>query len=428
MSPALERIASLATADSELRFTALAHHVTEEFLRDTWQGLNQRGAPGVDGVRMAAYGAQLDENVKDLMTRLKVHSYQAPNIRRTYIPKAGDPTKLRPLGIPTVEDRLLQAAVARLLGAIYEADFLDCSYGFRPGRTAHQALAAVRSAVMTGAAQWVAEADIKGYFNHIQHEWLMRMLKLRVGDPWILRLISKWLKAGILDQGTVTIPEEGTPQGGPLSPLLANIYLHYALDLWFTRVVCPRCQGMATLIRFADDYVALFASQADAERFANVLPKRLAKFGLTLAEEKTKLIPFGRRHWVRDQSYPEHFDLLGFRHHLGTDRKGRMAVIRIPCPKSVRKFLAGIAEWLGKHLHARPVEQQRILEQKLRGFYQYFALWHTLAKLGTVRDEVRRLWYVALRRRSQRARLTWAEWQQKPWFVLPQPKILHRTV
>ena len=279
-----------------------------------------------------------------------------------------------------------------------------------------------------GAAQWVAEADIKGYFNHIQHEWLMRMLKLRVGDPWVLRLIGKWLKAGILDQGTVTTPEEGTPQGGPLSPLLANIYPHYALDLWFTHVVCPRCQGTAKLIRFADDYVVLFTLQADAERFANVLPARLAKFGLSLAEEKMKLIPFGRRHWVRDQSYPKHFDLLGFRHHLGTDRKGRMAVIRIPCPKSVRKFLAGVAEWLEKHLHARPVEQQRVLGQKMRGFYQYFALWHTLAKLGTVRDEVRRLWHAALRRRSQRARLTWAEWQQKPWFKLPQPRILHRTV
>ncbi len=332
------------------------------------------------------------------------------------------------LTVPTVEDRLLQAAIARLLGPIYEADFLNCSFGFRPGKTAHQALAEVRAAVITGAAQWVAEADIKSFFDTLDHAWLMRMLELRIGDPWILRLIRKWLKAGILDQGTVTTPEEGTPQGGPLSPLLANVYLHYVLDLWFTHVVCPQCQGSAKLVRFADDYVALFALQADAEKFARALPKRLAKFGLTLAEEKTTLIPFGRRHWVRNQSHKHHFDLLGFRHHLGTDRHGHMAVIRIPCPKSVRKFLSSVAMWLHKHLHNRPSEQHRMLVQKLRGFYQYFALWHTLAKLATVRDEVRRLWLAALRRRSQRGRLTWEAWRRKEWFALPQPKILHRTV
>jgi RNA-directed DNA polymerase len=195
----------------------------------------------------------MEGNIHQLVERLKAHSYQAPQVRRVHIPKAGNPAKLRPLGIPTVEDRLLQAAVARLLGPIYEADFLDCSYGFRPGRTAHEALAEVRKAVLTGEAQWVAEADIKAFFDHLDHAWLMRMLKLRIGDPWILRLIGKWLKAGILDQGQVTTPEEGTPQGGPLSPLLANIYLHYVLDLWFTLHVRPRCTGPAKLVRFADD-------------------------------------------------------------------------------------------------------------------------------------------------------------------------------
>jgi group II intron reverse transcriptase/maturase len=377
---------------------------------------------------MSAYAENLDGNLKDLVRRLKTHSYQAPNVRRTYIPKAGNPTQLRPLGIPTVEDRLLQGAVSRLLTPIYEADFLDCSYGFRPGRTAHQALAEVRAVVTNGAAQWVAEADIKAFFDCLSHEWLMRMLELRIGDPWILRLIRKWLKAGILDHGTVTTPEEGTPQGGPLSPLLANVYLHYVLDLWFTRVVRPRCRGSAKIVRFADDDVALFALQQDAERFASVLPKRLAKFGLSLAEEKTKLIPFGRRHWVPGQSHDHFFDLLGFRHHLGTNRHGQMIVVRVPCPKSVRKFLGGVAEWLKHHLHDRPAEQQRVLAQKLRGFYQYFALYHTRPKLGTIRDEVRRLWHAALRRRSQRGRLTWEDWQRKPWFELPEPKLIHRTV
>jgi RNA-directed DNA polymerase len=428
VSPKLERIGQLAKADPGLRFTALAHHIDEEFLRETWQGLNKRGAAGVDGTSMSAYAENLDENLKSLVERLKAHSYQAPNVRRVYIPKAGNPEKRRPLGIPTVEDRLLQASVARLLGPIYETDFLDCSFGFRPGRTAHQALAEVRTAVITGAAQWVVEADIKSYFDTIDHTWLMRMIELRIGDPWILRLIRKWLKAGILDQGTVTTPEVGTPQGGPLSPLLANVYLHYVLDLWFTRVVRRHCHGAANIVRFADDYVALFALQEDAENFAAALPERMAKFGLKLAEEKTKLIPFGRRHWERGQSYAHHFDLLGFRHHLGTNRSGQMTVVRIPCPKSVRKFLSGVQEWLRRHLHTRPREQQRVLALKLRGFYQYFALWHTTTKLRIVWEQVRRLWLAALRRRGQRRTLAWEEWQRKPWFNLPLPKVLHRTV
>ena len=264
--------------------------------------------------------------------------------------------------------------------------------------------------------------------HHIQHAWLMRMLELRIGDPWILRLIRKWLTAGILEQGTVTTPREGAPQGGPLSPLLANIYLHYVLDLWFTRVVSPRCQGPAQLVRFADDYIALFAHQGDAEKFSAALPERMAKFGLSLAEEKTKLIPFGRRHWQRGQSHPDHFDLLGFRHHLGTDRGGRMTVVRIPGPKSTRKFLSGVKEWLGQHLHDRPSEQQRVLTQKLRGFYQYFALWHTTNKLRTVQIEVQRLWFAALRQRGQKNKLTWEEWRRKPWFALPEPTVIHRMV
>lgn len=428
MSPELARIAERARKEPKARFTALAHHLTEGFLRETWQGLNKRGARGVDGVSMAAYGERLEENLSALVANLKAHRYRAPMVRRVYIPKAGNPAKLRPLGIPTVEDRLLQAAVARLLGPIYEANFLDCSYGFRPGRTAHQALTEVRTAVSRGAAQWVVEADIQGFFNHLDHKWLMQMLKLRIGDPWILRLIGKWLKAGILDQGRVSTPEEGTPQGGPLSPLLANVYLHYVLDLWFAYRFRPECQGEARLVRFADDYIALFACQEDAERIATALPERLAKFGLSLAEEKTKLLPFGSRHWKPGESHPHHFDFLGFRHHLGTSRHGRMAVVRIPSPKSVQKFTASTKEWLERNLHARPTEQGRVLTQKLRGFYQYFALWHTTTKLRAVQGEVYRLWARALGRRSQRGQRTQAAWAGREWFSLPQPRVLHPTV
>lgn len=428
MSTELERIAFRAQAEPKVRFTALAHHLTVGFLRETWQGLNKRGAAGSDGVSMGEYAEHLDENLARLVERLKAHNYQAPPVRRTYIPKPGNPEKRRPLGVPTVEDRLLQAAVSRLLTPIYEATFRECSYGFRPGRTAHQAIGAVRETVIKGEAHWVAEADIEGFFNHLDHAWLMRMLEVRIGDPWILRLIRKWLTAGILEEGHETTPTEGTPQGGPLSPLLANVYLHYALDLWFVFTIRPRFRGRARLIRFADDFIALFELEADARDFAQMLPERLAKFGLSLAEEKTTLIPFGRAHWKREKSHPHHFDFLGFRHHLGTTRHGQMTVVRQPRPKSVTKFLAGIKEWLWAHLHDRPTEQQKVLTQKLRGFYQYFSLWHTVHKLNVVCREVRRLWLWALRRRSQRGRLTWEAWERKSWFALPQPRLLHRTV
>lgn len=427
MSPELERITQRAQAEPQARFTALAHHLSEEFLRDTWHRLNHRGAPGVDQQTVAAYAAGLDARLADLVARNKRRAYQAPPVRRVYIPKAGKPDQQRPLGIPTVEDRLLQAAVARLLSALYEADFLSASYGFRPGRNAHQALRDLRNTVMTGRAHWVVEADIRGYFDHIDHAWLLRMLALRIGDRWILRLIRKWLTAGVLEGTELTPTEAGTPQGGPLSPVLANVYLHYALDLWFQRVVQPRCRGAATLIRFADDFLALFERPDDANRFYRTLPHRLGKFGLTLAEEKTRVVPFGRAHWRAGHPYPEAFDFLGFRHHLSHDRRGRMAVVRVPSPKSRRKFLQDVKHWLSAHQHAPPREQRRTLEAKLRGFYQYFALPHTTASLGRVGYAVQWYWYRSLARRSQRG-ARWDDLKRHPWFGLPRPRVLHPTI
>jgi group II intron reverse transcriptase/maturase len=428
MLPDLERITQRAAAEPHQRFTALAHHLSEDFLAETWHRLNRRGAPGVDHQTPAAYAADFQEHLSDLVARNRRRAYRAPAVRRVYIPKPGKPDQRRPLGIPTVEDRLLQAAVARLLSAIYEADFRPVSYGFRPGRNAHQALAALRNTVMTGRAHWVVEADIRRYFDHIDHAWLLRMLELRVGDPWILRLVRKWLAAGIFEEGVVTPSIGGAPQGGPLSPLLANVYLHYVLDLWFERVVTPRCQGRATLIRFADDFLALFEDERDARRFLRALPQRMRKFALTLAEEKTRLIPFGRRHWRAHQPYPPHFDFLGFRHHLGHDRHGRMAVVRLPSPKSRQQFLREVKQWLRVHQHDRPRAQARVLHAKLRGFYQYFGLPHTTAALGRVGYAVQWYWYRALCRRSQKGRLRWDVLQRRPWFVLPRPRVVHPMV
>ena len=424
----LERIAHRAQAAPQERFTALAHHLTEEFLGDTYGRMNRHGAPGVDRVRMTAYGQDLGAHVADLVARLKRGAYQPPLVRRTYIPKPGNPAKQRPLGIPTVEDRLLQAAVARVLGAIYEPVFLDSSFGFRPGRSAHDALQRVHRVVRNGRGSYVYEADIRGFFDHLDHAWLLRMLGLKIGDPTILRLIRQWLTAGIWDQGTVTRPEAGTPQGGPLSPLLANVYLHYVLDLWFTRVVRPRLTGAAELVRYADDFLVLFEYGEDAERFARVLPQRLAKFGLEVAPEKTRLIAFGTHAGRQGPAAAGTFDFLGFTHRRGTSRTGQRVVVRQPTAKSVQRFLRETKAWLHQHMHDAPRDQQQALAAKLRGVYQYFGLPLCFPALAKVRHQVLRYWHETLRRRSQTRRVTWAGMNQRPWFTLPAPRVLHPEV
>ncbi|MDE3077780.1 MAG: hypothetical protein KGJ86_20355, partial [Chloroflexota bacterium] len=277
-------------------------------------------------------------------------------------------------------------------------------------------------------AQYVYEADIRGFFDHLDHDWLMRMIELKVGDPWILRLIRKWLKAGILEKGETHRPEEGTPQGGPLSPLLANVYLHYVLDLWFTKLIRPRCRGGAQLVRYADDFLVLFEYEEDANRFAKALPERLAKFSLEVAPEKTRLTPFGLRFWRQGKGAAGSFDFLGFSHHLGTSFRGAMVVVRIPAMKSVRRFLAAVKEWLRQNMHLPPMEQQRALTARLRGFYQYFALRHCARKLRLVRYQIAWFWRWALGRRGDRGKHGLTYWHNKPWFRLPEPRLLHPSV
>jgi group II intron reverse transcriptase/maturase len=377
MSTQLGQIAKKAKLDRNAQFTSLAHLLTPAFLKETWRMMNRKAASGVDGESTEQFASEMEERVEEICRQLKAGVYRALPVRRVEIPKGPGKSGTRPLGIPTVADRLLQRAVARILEAVFEADFLDCSFGFRPGRNPHHALQAFRRQVVTGKVSHVFETDIRSYFTRIDHQWLRRMVAHRIADPIILRLISKWLKAGALRDGVFIAAEEGTPQGGPISPVLSNVYLHFTLDLWFEKKFKSQCRGEAYLVRFADDFVGCFQFQDDAQNFQRQLRERFARFNLELAEDKTRLLLFGRfaaamrgRRGLR----PETFEFLGFKHVCGVDRRGRFALIRIPSTKSCRKFLARTREWLLAHRHWKRREQQHHLMVMLRGFYQYFAL------------------------------------------------------
>jgi group II intron reverse transcriptase/maturase len=348
MTTKLDKVTEKAKEDPKLRFTSLAHLLTPEFLQESWQMLNKKGAVGVDGETIRQYESNLEENVSGLNARLRAARYKAPPVRRVEIPK-GD-GKVRMLGIPTVEDRLLQVAVARILSAIYEPIFLDCSYGYRPGRrSAHDALRCLRSHLIGGKIMQIFEADIRAYFD-----WLRQMLKERVSDPVLLRLIDKWLRAGVMDNGLKRLTETGVPQGGPVSCILSNIYLHYVLDLWFDKRVKRACTGQAHLVRYVDDFVACFQYKADADNFNTWLRTRFGKFSIELAEEKTRCIMFGRfaKERLRDSGKkPDEFEFLGFRHICSEDRQGKFALVRLPRQKSCRRFLDRVKEWLQEHIH-----------------------------------------------------------------------------
>jgi RNA-directed DNA polymerase len=431
MSTQLDRIAAKAKADRKVRFTSLAHLLTPAILTETWRQMNRRGASGIDGESTQEFERELETRVQDICARLRAGTYRAPPVRRVAIPKGPGKAGTRPLGIPTVEDRLVQRAVARILEAVFEGDFLDCSYGFRPGRSPHHALRALRGLIVTKKIRHLFEADMRGCFDHINHQWLRQMVAHRMADPVILRLIGKWLRAGVMQGGVVPRTEEGTPQGGPISPVLANVYLHLVLDRWFEKKFRPLCQGEAYRTRFADDVVASFQDKRDAEAFHRQLSMRFERFNLALAEEKTRLLLFGRFARERTAEYaakPETFEFLGFKHVCGRDRSGKFALVRIPSPKSCRKFLARTKDWLKSHRHWKRRDQQRHLTMLLRGFYQYFALHHCKPKLDWVRCEVQRQWMRALRRRSQRHRLCWSYLKSRAWFELPYAATLHPMV
>lgn len=412
ISSGLQRIAELARQDPDRVLTSLAHHIDLDWLHAAYLRTRKDGAPGVDGQTAAEYAAHLEENLQSLLDRAKSGTYRAPPVRRVYIPK-GDGQSQRPLGIPTFEDKVLQRAVAMVLEAVYEQDFLDCSYGFRPGRSAHQALGALRKELTTRSGGWVLEVDIRKFFDTLGHSQLREILQRRVRDGVLLRLIGKWLNAGVLEEGTLSHPESGTPQGGVISPILANVYLHEVLDVWFTEVVRPRLRGRATLIRYADDFVIVFDHEEDARRVLAVLPKRFGKYGLALHPDKTRLVAFHRprslpsRRGTAASEKPGTFDLLGFTLHWAQSRKGTWVVMQKTARSRFTRALKKIAQWCRVNRHKPIPVQHRILVQKLRGHIGYYGYRGNSKALYSFRRETMRTWRKWLDRRSQRAHMTW---------------------
>lgn len=404
-------------------FTTLAHHIDLELLREAHRRTRKDGAVGVDGQTAESYAANLEENLAALHERLKAGTYVAPAVRRVHIPK-GDGNKTRPIGIPAFEDKVLQRAVAMVLEAVYEQDFLSCSFGFRPHRSAHHALELVqKSAMVQGAV--VLEVDIQSFFDSLDHRHLRSFLDQRVRDGVIRRVIDKWLKAGVLEDGSVSYPEAGTPQGGVISPLLANVYLHEVIDKWFVSEVTPRLRGGARLVRYADDFVIVFAQEEDARRVMDVLPKRLAKYGLTMHPTKTRLIQF--RPPGPGRGGPGTFDFLGFTHFWAKSRKGRWVVKRKTASGRFARALRRIATWCRLHRHYSIREQQRHLSHAVRGHYGYFGITGNSVAIARFADRVRYVWMKWLQRRSQRGVSQERVRALQRRFPLPPPRITQRS-
>ncbi len=428
VSSGLDRVREVARRDKEARFTALLHHVSLHRLGLAFDELNRRAAPGVDGVSWAAYEQDLGANLRGLRGRVQQGCYRASPSRRVYIPKADG--RQRPLGIATLEDKIVQRAVVEVLNAVYEADFRGFSYGFRPGRGAHQALDALTAGIMRKRVNWVLDADIRDFFGSLDRGWLERFLRHRIADERVLRLIGKWLAAGVIEDGKWTKTETGSPQGASVSPLLANVYLHYVFDLWADWWRKRHAHGDVIIVRWADDFIVGFEYKDDAERFLDELRGRFARFGLELHPDKTRLIEFGR-HAARNRAArgdrrPETFDFLGFTHLCARSKNGRFWVRRITISKRLRAKLAGVKAETRRRAHQPIPVQGRWLASVLRGHMAYYAVPGNAHAVAAFRGQVTRHWLKALRRRSQKGRrLTWARMDriQKRW--LPPARTMH---
>jgi len=425
---ALERIRQAAVADKKKRFTALLHHIYDpKMLRAAYFGLKKEASPGVDGETWKHYGETLEEHLRDLSERLKRGAYRAKPVRRVFIPKTDG--RLRPLGVTALEDKIVQRATVEVLNAIYETDFLGFSYGFRPGRSPHQALDALYAGMTTRKVNWVLDLDIRGFFDAIDHGWLVKFLEHRIADRRVLRLIQKWLNAGVLEDGKRIQMEEGTPQGGSASPLLANIFLHYVFDLWIHSWRRKRAKGDVIVVRFADDIVVGFQVRSEAEQFWKELAERLGKFQLELHPEKTRLLEFGRyaaeTHQRRGQGKPETFDFLGFTHICGKSKNGRFLILRQTIRKRLQAKLKAVKLELQRRLHEPIPVVGQWLGSVVGGHVRYFGVPTNTRAIQWFRYQVGWLWRRALSRRSHRAYITWERMQRLIQRWLPPARIHH---
>jgi len=427
MATGLERIAAKARCEPKLRFTSLAHHVTRDRVERNLKKIPKHSAPGCDGVTVAEARKDFVQWIEPMLQSVHQQGYKAPPIRRVYIPKPGKQEK-RPLGVPCVSDRALQRTTSEVLSAIYEQDFLPCSFGGRPGRGAHHALSTLNELIAGTKVGWVLEADIKNFFGSLDHGWLLRFVEHRVGDPRMISLIRRWLKAGILEEGEIHPNEEGTPQGGSISVLLSNLYLHYVLDLWFERVVKSRLRGEAYLVRYIDDFVVCFQYREDAIRFQQVLRRRLGKFSLVLEPTKTKLVEFGRfaaRHACkRGRKRPETIYFLGFTLYCTRNRKGNFKVGFRTEKSRLRRSMANLRDLMRRIRHL-PVRVQAFhLNQVLRGHYGYYGIAGNFRALQTVYRFVERYWRKMLNSRSREGSVPWAVFHKiKERFPLQSPRL-----
>jgi group II intron reverse transcriptase/maturase len=404
----INRIAELAKEDPKRQFSSIAHLITVAKLYEAFRGLRKNASAGIDGVTYQQYETNAEENIRQLHQRLKEGKYRAQPLRRVYIPK--EDGKQRPISIPVLEDKIVQKAVVDLLNAIYEQDFLDCSYGFRPKRGQHQALDEVGRIICTRPIGWILEIDIRSYFDSIVRSALVEMIEKRVIDGSVLRLIGKWIKVGVIEDGRLLVSEAGTGQGQPISPLLANIFLHYILDEWFENEVKPRLKGEAYEVRFADDAILCFQHKEDAEKVLAVLPKRFEKYGLTLHPEKTRLLEFGRyaaRNARKQGKKPATFNFLGFVHICARSRQGRFTVHVKTIAKRLGRGLKAVWEWCKRHRHDAVNEQQKTLNAKLRGHYQYYGRRTNYRATRQFYQRVCCIWREWLSRRTRGKQLTW---------------------
>ncbi len=427
MKVKLNQIAQKAKRGKRLKFTSLVHHVNEENLALCYQELKRNKACGIDGVTVEAYGEDLEENLKQLVSSMKAKRYRPKPARRVYIPKAGKAEK-RGLGIPSVEDKIVQIMLKKILESIYEADFWDFSYGFRPGRSCHDAVNALDKSVMTKPVNFIVEVDIKGFFDNVNHYWLQRCIEERISDPNLLWLIRRFLKAGVVEEGDYQASKLGTPQGGNLSPLLANIYLHYVLDLWFEKKFKPKAIGQVQLIRYCDDFVVCCESERDAKRFLERLTQRLEQFGLEVSKEKTGIVEFGRNTWKLASRRNEKvggFNFLGFTHYCATSRRGKFIMGHKTSKENLRRKLREIKEWLKLiRNHVRLKYWWPILKAKLTGHYNYFGISGNYRCISQFYSQVKWLVFKWINRRSQKKSMTWEVYtnylQLNP---LPEPRI-----